>query len=85
MDGILTGKVHTVPSRSDLRYATAAMVSSKATVDQLEAAMRYALKLPAEEGAFMLKVILGRPGMMQPLLKVPAWAEWHRKHKGLMV
>ena len=85
VDGILEGKIHTVPDRADLRFAVAALVGTKTRVEHLEAAIRYANKLPPEQGTFLVQLIVRKPGMLEPLGTSPAWKEWIKAHREFIV
>ena len=85
IETILAGKSSVVPTRSDLRYAVAALIGTKAQVQHLEAAMRYASKLPVEQGVLLAQLLARRKELGAPLANTPAWVEWIKANREFVI
>ena len=84
VEDILAGKSATVPARSDLRYAVAALLGTRTDPKNIEHVLRYADRLPVEHAAFLVQLILRKAGMLEVLGKSAAWKAWIVKHKEIL-
>lgn len=84
IEDILKGKSSAVPTRSDLRYAVASLLGTRAAVENIEHVLHYADRLPVEHAAFMVQLILRKPGMIEILARSAAWKVWISKHKEIL-
>lgn len=88
IEDIFAGKKINMPTKPDVLYALSAALSGRittATTEQISNTVKFTTEMPKEFSVLTMKDILLVPKMKEKLIMIPAWLNWAKENKCLIL